>query len=184
MSYSFDTFKNSLAETEEWLKKELATIRTGQATPTVLDSVTVESYGSRLPLNQMATVSLEGSRALRISAWDKSQIKTIEKAIRDRDLGLSISTDEAGVRVFFPEVTTEQREKYVKLAKDRLEQARIAVRVERENTTRIIQELEKSGEISEDEAFRLKDSVQKIVDETNKRLEETFERKKKEILST
>ncbi|MDZ7726139.1 MAG: ribosome recycling factor [Candidatus Campbellbacteria bacterium] len=184
MSYSFDTFRRSLNNTEEWLKKELASIRTGQASPTVLDSVTVEVHGARLPLNQVANISLEGSRALRVNVWDKNQIKAVEKAIRDRDLGLSIATDDSGVRIFFPEVTTEQKEKFVKLAKDRLEQARIAVRGEREDTLKEIQDLEKSSEISEDEAFSLKEQLQKQVDEKNQDLSEIFERKENEILST
>lgn len=184
MSYSFDNFKNTLAETEEWLKKELANIRTGQASPSILDSITVESYGVRTPLNQVGTVGLEGPRALRISVWDKGQIKAIEKAIRDRDLGLSISTDEAGVRVFFPEVTTEQKEKFVKLAKDKLEEARITVRNDRNTAVSDIQKLEKSDAISEDESFRNKEQVQKLVDAANESLSEIFARKEKEILST
>lgn len=184
MSYSFDDFKLALNETEEWLKKELANIRTGQATPTILDSITVETYGSRVPLNQVGTVALEGPRALRVSIWDKGQIKAIEKAIRDRDLGLSITTDEAGVRIFFPEVTTEQKTKFVKLAKDRLEEARVAVRNERNVATAEIQKREKSNSISEDEAFRHKEQVQKLVDATNEKLNEMFERKEKDILTT
>lgn len=184
MSYSFNNFKTALTETEEWLKKELANIRTGQATPAILDSITIESYGSRVPINQVGTVALEGPRALRVSVWDNGQIKAVEKAIRDRDLGLSITTDDAGVRVFFPEVTTEQKTKFVKLAKDRLEEARITVRNERNLATTEIQKLEKSDSISEDEAFRHKEQVQKLVDESNSKLNEMFERKEKDILST
>lgn len=184
MSYSLNDFKSALTETEEWLQKELANIRTGQASPTILDSVSVESYGSRVPINQVGTVSLEGPRALRVSVWDKEQVKAIEKAIRDRDLGLSITTDDSGVRVFFPEVTTEQKTKFVKLAKDKLEEARIAVRNERNNAISEIQKLEKSDAISEDEAFHQKEQVQKLVDTSNVKLNEAFERKEKDILST
>ena len=184
MSYSFNEFKASLAEIEEWLKKELSGIRTGQASPAILDSVTVESYGSRMPINQVATVSLEGARALRVSVWDKGLIKAIEKAISDKDLGLSVSSDDAGVRVFFPEVTTEQKEKFVKLSKDRLEEARIRVKKQRETTSSELQELQKGGGVSEDEVFRLKTEMQKLVDEANERLGEAFVRKEKEIYST
>lgn len=183
MSYSFDNFKNSLKETEEWLQKELSSIRTGQASPAILDSITVESYGSRMPLNQIANISSEGPRALRVSVWDKEQIKAVEKAIRERDLGLSITSDESGVRIFFPEVTTEQKEKFVKLAKDKLEEARIAVRNERNDTLNNIQSLNKSDQISEDEEFRLKEQVQKMVDEMNSKLNDLFERKEKDIHS-
>jgi ribosome recycling factor len=184
MSYSFNEFKTILGETGEWLKGELSSIRTGQASPAILDSITVDSYGSRMPINQVGTVTLEGPRALRVSVWDKSLIKAIEKAITEKDLGLSISVDDVGVRVFFPQVTTEQKEKFVKLAKDRLEEARIRVRKEREVISGELQKLQKESEISEDEMFRLKAEMQKLVDEANESLNELFERKEKEIFST
>ena len=145
MSYSFNEFNAVLSETGEWLKNELSSIRTGQASPAILDSVTVDSYGSRMPINQVGTVTLEGPRALRVSVWDKNLTKAIEKAIAEKDLGLSVSADDAGVRVFFPQVTTEQKEKFVKLAKDRLEEARIRVRKEREAVSGELQKLQKEG---------------------------------------
>lgn len=182
--YSSDDFKSSLSAVEEWVKRELTGIRTGQATPTILDSVNVESYGSRVPINQVGTISLEGARALRISVWDKSLIKSIEKAIQEKDLGLSISSDDAGVRIFFPEVTTEQKEKFVKLAKDRLEEGRVRVKKEREVASGQLQTMQKNGEASEDEVFRLKNEMQKLVDGANEALQDLFERKEKEILST
>lgn len=184
MSYSFNEFKSTLTETEDWLKRELASIRTGEASPAILDSVTVESYGSRMPLNQVGTISLEGPRAIRVSVWDKGLIKAIEKAIQDKDLGLSISSDDAGVRVFFPQVTTEQKQKFVKLAKDRLEEARIRVRKDRETVSGVLQDMQKKGDASEDEVFRLKSEMQKLVDEANEKLNALFERKEKDILST
>jgi ribosome recycling factor len=184
MSYSFNEFKTALSETGEWLKNELSTIRTGQASPAILDSVTVDSYGSRMPINQVGTVTLEGPRALRVSVWDKNLTKAIEKSITEKDLGLSVSADDAGVRVFFPQVTTEQKEKFVKLAKDRLEEARIRVRKERETVSGELQKLQKEGGVSEDEIFRLKAEMQKLVDDTNEKLSQHLERKEKEILST
>ncbi|MEX0910026.1 MAG: ribosome recycling factor [Candidatus Paceibacterota bacterium] len=184
MSYSFNEFKVTLSEAGEWLRRELSSIRTGQASPAILDSVTVDSYGSRMPINQVGTVTLEGPRALRVSVWDKNLIKAIEKAITEKDLGLSISSDDAGVRVFFPQVTMEQKEKFVKLAKDRLEEGRIRVRKERETVSSELQSLQKAGDASEDEVFRLKAEMQKLVDETNEKLNQHFERKEKEILST
>jgi len=183
MSYTLNEFKASLSEVEEWLKRELTSVRTGQASPSILDSVTVDSYGSRMPLNQVGTISPEGARALRVSVWDKGLIKVIEKAIREKDLGLSVSADDQGVRIFFPEVTTEQKEKFVKLAKDRLEEARIRVRKERESSLGEIQNLQKES-LSEDEVFRLKAEIQKLVDEMNEKLNGLFERKEKEILSS
>lgn len=184
MNYSFDAFRAALQDVEGFLKKEFASIRTGHASPSVLDSVVVESYGARMPVHQVGTITLEGPRALRVSVWDKNLVKVVERAVQEKDLGLSISSDEKGVRVFFPDVTTEQKEKFVKLAKEKLEEARIRVRRERDNVSGELQRLQKSGDLSEDEAFRLKAAMQKHVDETNTRLGELFERKEKEILST
>jgi ribosome recycling factor len=184
MSYSFNAFTAALQDVENALKKEFAGIRTGHASPAVLDSVVVESYGARMPIHQVGTITLEGARALRVSVWDKNVIKAVERAIQDKDLGLSVSSDEKGVRIFFPDVTTEQKEKFVKLAKEKLEEARIRVRREREGVSGELQDLQKSGGLSEDEVFRLKTAMQKHVDEANARLNDIFERKEKEILST
>ncbi len=184
MSYSFGAFTAILQEIADSLKKEFSSIRTGQASPAILDSVVVESYGTRMPIHQVGTVTLEGARALRVSVWDKDLVKAVERAVQEKDLGLSVSADDRGVRIFFPDVTTEQKEKFVKLAKEKLEEARIRVRRERENVSGELQSLQKTGELSEDEVFRLKATMQKHVDEANTRLNEMFERKEKEILST
>ncbi|OGD68168.1 ribosome recycling factor [Candidatus Campbellbacteria bacterium RIFCSPLOWO2_02_FULL_35_11] len=181
MSYDFSKFKKELSEIESWLSKEYTTIRTGMASPALLDGVKVESYGSLMPINQLATVGTEDARTLRISPWDKSQVRGMEKAINDANLGVSVVSDSIGIRVIFPELTSERRVLLIKSAKEKLEKARVSLRGEREKEWEDIQKREKDGEISEDEKFRLKDDMQKIVDETNKKFEEIFAKKEKEI---
>lgn len=183
MSYNFGPLKEKLAGAQVWLKNELANIRTGRATPIILDSVHVESYGSKMPINQVASVTIEDPRTLRISPWDNAQIKPIEKAITVANLGLSVVTDDKGLRVVFPELTTERRTQFAKAAKGKLEEARVAVRTAREEVWTDIQKKEKAGDMGEDEKFRAKDDMQKLVDECNAHLDEQYERKEKEILS-
>ncbi|AKM84119.1 TPA: ribosome recycling factor [Candidatus Campbellbacteria bacterium] len=181
MSYDFSKFKKELSEIESWLTKEYTTIRTGMASPALLDSVKVESYGSFMPINQLATVGTEDARTIRVSPWDKSQVRGIEKAINDANLGVSVASDSAGVRVIFPELTSERRVLLIKSAKEKLEKARVSLRGEREKVWEDIQKKEKNGEMGEDEKFSLKEEMQKYVDASNKKFEEIFSKKEKEI---
>ena len=183
MAYEFSILKSKIKDTEEWLKKELGSIRTGRANMAVLDSITVEAYGSYMPINQLANVSVEDPRTIRIAPWDMSLGKNIDKAIGLSNLGLSSSVDDKGVRIFFPELTGERREMLVKLAKEKFEEARIALRKERENSWDDIQTKEKEGLMSEDEKFRSKDEMQKFIDEGNRKLEELFSKKQEEVLN-
>jgi len=163
-----------LQEAIEWLKKEFAAIRTGQASPALLDGVRVDSYGASMPMNQVATVGVEDARTLRISPWDATQIPAIEKAIQLADLGVSLSTDSSGIRVIFPELTADRRVQLQKLAKSKFEDARISVRSVRDEAMKHIEKLEKDGEIGEDAKFSQKESVQKKVEATNASLETLF----------
>ena len=183
MTYDFSSLNKKITDTEEWLKKEFQGIRTGRATPALLDSVQVDSYGSRVPLNQVGSVSVEDARTLRVVPWNQEQIKDIEKAVTDANLGVGIFSDEKGVRVSFPELTSERRQSLIKLSKDKLEEARISLRNERDVVWSDIQRKEKDGEISEDDKFRYKDEMQKLIDEGNKVLEELGDKKEKEINS-
>lgn len=170
-----------LQEAKDWLQKEYSTIRTGQASPALLDGVRVESYGSMLPLNQVANVGVEDARTLRVSPWDVSQVAAIEQAIRDTDLGVSLATDSSGVRVIFPELTVERREQLLKLAKSKLEDSRIVVRSARDEAMKQIDKSEKAGDISEDEKFAEKETAQSEIDATNKELEKLFLQKEQEL---
>jgi ribosome recycling factor len=173
--------KQKAQETKEWLQKEYASIRTGQASPALLDSVRVESYGSLVPLNQVGSVGSEDARTLRIAPWDSSQVAAIERALRDADLGVSVVTDSTGLRVVFPELTAERREKLLKLAKAKLEDARIAVRALRDEAMKAIDKAEKNAEISEDEKFTQKEAVQTVVENCNRDLELLFTQKEQEL---
>lgn len=181
MAYDFKPLEKRLKEIEERAQKELAAIRTGRATPAILDGVMVESYGTRVPINQVAGVSVEDARSLKIAPWDQSVGKEIEKAIITANLGVSVGSGDGGVRVVFPELTGETRQKLLKVAKERVEEMRGAVRGARDEVWSDIQKQEKEKKISEDEKFRSKDEMQKRVDATNKSFEAMLERKEKEI---
>lgn len=181
MAYNFTSFKQNIKDTEDWLKKEFTNIRTGRATPAILDSVRVEAYGGEMTITQVANVSVEDARMLRITPWDASLAKSIEKSIITSDLGLSVSVDDKGLRVVFPELTSERRVSMVKIAKQKLEDAKVTIRGEREKVIKDIDKQEKDGIISEDDKFRLKTELQKIIDDSNKVLEEILAKKEKEI---
>lgn len=183
MTYDFSLFTKRQKEIEEWLSAELASIRTGRASSTLLDSVMVESYGTKMPINQLATVTTEDARSLKIIPWDYSQMKAIERAIEAKDLGVSVVSGDTGLRVSFPEVTGEGRTRLIKLANEKLEEAKVSLKLERDKQSGQIQDLEKKGEISEDERFRLKEELQKLVDQARTIFEEMGKRKEKEILS-
>jgi len=182
MTYSFSKFKDGLKEKEKWFRHECSQIRTGRANLSVLDSVTVEAYGAKMPLEGVASMNIEDSRTIRITPWDKNNSKAIEKVILTASLGLSVSVDEKGIRVIFPELTADRRQMLVKLVKDKLEQTRIGVRKLRDDAIKDIDTKEKQGGMGEDEKFRLKQEVQKIVGDINKSLDGLLEKKEKEIL--
>ncbi len=181
MAYNFTEFKTKANGSVEWLKKEMSAIRTGRATPNLLDSVQVEAYDSRVPVEQVAGVTIEDARCIRVSPWDMTQVKAIEKAIVLANLGVSVAVDDKGIRVIFPELTSERRVSLMKIAKQKLEEARISLRTEREGVWDDIQKQTKEGIIREDDKFRLKDELQKIVDETNTKFDELAMKKEKEI---
>ncbi len=181
--YSLEPLKNKVKETANWLDKELASVRTGRANPALLDGVRVDSYGSQVAINQVGSIAVEDARSIRISPWDQSLVKAVEKAVAAANLGVSLAIDEKGVRVIFPELTGERRAQIVKVAKEKFEQARVTVRKERDWTIQEIEKKEKAKEMGEDDKFRLKTEVQKIIDEANKKLEASMAKKEKEILS-
>ena len=156
-------------------------MRTGRAGPAILDGVQVESYGTRVPINQVANIAIEDARTLRIVPWDMSLAKEIEKAITLANLGLSVGMDEKGVRVFFPELTAERRTSLVKLAKEKVEEMRTALRLARDEVWSDIQKQEREGTLPEDEKFRAKEEMQKRVDAANATFDTALVRKEKEI---
>lgn len=180
--YDFSHFKKQADETAEWLKREFSGLRTGRATPAVLDGVMVESYGTMMSIKELASIGIEDPRTLRISPWDMSQVKAIEKAIQTSDTGLAVSVDDKGLRAIFPELSSERRQSLMKVAKQKLEDARVAIRGEREKVKEDIEAKKKSAAIGEDDKFRYLEELQKHVEKYNADLDGMFERKETEIL--
>lgn len=183
MAYNFQPLKTSIGGIEEWLKREFQGVRTGRATPTLLDGVNVEAYGSRMPLNQVGGITVEDARTLRISPWDTTQVKAIEKAIVDANLGVGVGSDDKGVRVSFPELTSERRTQLIKLMKEKLEDARVKVRAARTDIMSELEKQEKSGDMGKDDLFRHKAEVQKIIDAAGESLEAIAKKKEDEIMN-
>jgi len=181
MNYDFKVFDGKIAGAREWLSREYAGIRTGRASPAILDGISVSAYGSMAPLKQVANVGIEDARTLRVSAWDASIVKDIERAITAANLGVGTTADSSGLRVTFPELTAERREQLVKVAKHKLEEARTAIRIARDETWKDIQEKEREGTLTEDDKFQIKEELQKRVDSGNGELEKAFEKKETEM---
>ncbi len=179
MSFSYTQLDAGLEEVSGWLSREYSRVHTGRASPMLLDGVMVEAYGSFQPIKNVGSVGVEDARTLRISLWDKSVIKDVEKAIIAANLGLTVSADGEGMRVIFPMLTTENRQRLVKVLKDKMEDARISVRKEREAALTSL----KSAELPEDDQRRAKEEIQKRVDAINAKLESIFSTKETEILS-
>lgn len=181
MAYNFQPFKLASEGVVNWLQKEFSSLRTGRSTPTILDAISVESYGSRVPINQVANITVQDVKTLRIVPWDKSITQALDTAIRESNLGLSVAVDDQGLRVSFPELTSDRRASLIKLSKQKLEEARITLRGERERVLNDLEKKEKESEISKDERFRLKEELQKLVDDTNRKFDSLAIMKEKEI---
>ncbi|MEX0917277.1 MAG: ribosome recycling factor [Candidatus Paceibacterota bacterium] len=181
MKYDFKHLKAKTEEAKDWLRGEYSGIRASRATPALLDGIQGEVYGSRMPLNQIGNVSVLDARSLRVTPFDVSQVKEIERAVTNSGLGASVGADQNGVVVSFPELTSERREQLAKLVKSKLEEARISVRNVRDETWSDIQKKEKADELTEDDKYQGKEEMQEIVDKGNKELNEISERKLKEI---
>lgn len=181
MAYDFSSLDKNIKETEEWLTREFSGIRTGRASPAILDGVRVDAYGARTSLKELGSVTIEDARTLRIVLWDKSLNKAAEKAIGESDLGISVATDDQGLRVFFPELTAERRTMLLKIANEKLEQAKITIRGHRADAIKQLDAAEKEGGMGKDELVRLKEDVQKKIDAGSAELEAHSKRKHDEI---
>ena len=176
-----DALKAKVAETKEWLVKELSGVRTGRAAPQLLENVRVDVYGAMTPLSQVATVGVEDAKTLVISPWDKENAKHIEKAIAEADLGVSTQAGDTSVRVIFPDLTAERRAMLSKLVGDRIEQAKVTLRGARNDAITTFEKQKKDGDIGEDQLFTFKEQIQKIIDQGTKDLDELGAKKRVEI---
>lgn len=179
--YDFTYLKEQTQKTLEWLHKEIAAYRTGRATPALIENILVDYYGTKTPLKQMATINVQDAKTLLVQPWDKTVVLQIEDAIRRELSGLQPVADKEILRIILPELTTERREELLKAVGKKLEEAKIALRQERDKIWKDIQDKEKSGEITEDAKFKSKDDMQKIIDEAGEKLEEIANKKRGEI---
>ncbi|MEN3347725.1 MAG: ribosome recycling factor [Bradyrhizobium sp.] len=181
--FDINEVKRRMQGATQSLKHELGGLRTGRAAASMLEPVQVEAYGSHMPLNQVATISVPEPRLLSVQVWDKSMVKAVEKAIVDSNLGLSPATEGQVLRLRIPELNEERRKELVKVAHKYAEQAKVAVRHVRRDGLDIIKKMEKNHEISEDDQERLSNEVQKATDGVIHEVDQLLAAKEKEILT-
>jgi ribosome recycling factor len=162
--FSLDQLKQRMQKSVASLKEELAGLRTGRASASLLEPITVEAYGSRMPLNQLATVTVPEPRMLSVQVWDRGMANAVEKAIRDSGLGLNPVGEGTVIRVPLPELNEERRRELTKVAHKYAEDARVAVRHIRRDGMDLLKKLEKDGDLGQDEARSLGEQVQKVTD--------------------
>jgi ribosome recycling factor len=166
----------------EALRREFSGVRTGKASPALLDTVKVDAYGSMMPLNQVGTVTAPEARMLMVQPWDKSLLKAIEKGLRESDLGLNPSNDGQNIRIPIPPLTEERRKEYVRLVHKLTEEARVAVRNVRRDANDEIKHRQKDEGLSEDDIRREQGEVQKLTDQYIAKIEELMKHKEAEIM--
>ncbi|GAB4219701.1 MAG: ribosome recycling factor [Spirochaetota bacterium] len=178
-----DDVKNRMQKSVQNLAKDFATIRTGRANPAIFDNVKVEAYGTEMPLNQVATISCPEPRLVVIQPWDRTNLSAIEKAILKSNLSLTPNNDGNIIRIQIPELTEERRKEYVKMIKQKAEECKVAIRNIRRDGNDMVKDLEKSREISEDDAKNALDEIQKITDKFVAEVQTMTDGKEKEIMS-
>jgi len=179
---AFSTADDKMPKSIQALKRDLETIRTGRATPALVESIHVDAYGVSTPLNQMATISAPDPKLLVITPWDKSIVGNIAKAIQKSDLGLNPINDGAALRLVIPPPTEERRKELGKVVRKRVEDAKVAVRNIRRDVVEELRKLEKDKEISQDENRRAMDRLQKLTDSFIEQATQVGQAKEKEIM--
>ena len=174
--------KSRMDKSIEAFRSEIAKIRTGKATTALLDGIKVDYYGTMTALNQVGNVIATDATTISITPWEKSLLPAIEKAIQEANIGVNPNNDGDFIKLFFPPMTSEQRQEIVKQAKGMVEHAKIAVRNVRKDGNDKIKKLEKEKEISEDESKKAQEQIQKITDEYIAKVDETFKAKEADIL--
>ena len=182
MSADENDLKRRMDGAIEALKREFAGLRTGRASTSLLDNIQVDAYGAAMPMNQVASVSVPELRLLTVQVWDNGNIKAVEKAIIDSELGLNPQTEGNLIRVPIPELSEERREEMTRVAAKYAEQARVAVRNVRRDGMDALKKLEKDGEISQDEHRARGDDIQQMTDGHISNIDELLEAKEQEIM--
>ena len=166
----------------EALRKEFAGLRTGRASASLLEPITVDAYGQQMPMNQVGTIGVPEPRLLTVQVWDRSLVGATEKAIRESELGLNPQTEGQLIRIPIPELNEERRQEIVKVAHKYAEQARVAIRNVRRDGMHILTKMEKDGDMSQDEHHAWSDDIQKLTDEFTTAVDDALANKEKEIL--
>lgn len=174
-------FKKGLEQIKNRFKDEISGIRAGRATPDLISKILIDCYGTKCPLMETAAIGVDDARTLRVQPWDKNLIINIETGIRNSELGVQPVIDKETIRVTLPELTTERKKQLTKLLHQKLEDARVNAKMQRDGFWKETQEKERKGEISEDEKFHMKDELQKAIDKFHEELEEIANKKEKEI---
>ncbi len=175
MSYNFTAFNTQVKTIETWLHNEFGNIRTGRASISFLDQVRVEAYGEMSPLANVASVGIEDAKTIKISPWDTSLIRAIEKGITAADLGVSTAVDSAGIRVIFPDLTGERRQQLAKLAKTKLEDAKVQLRQARAEVN------DDMKDMTEDDIARTKKELEALMITATSSLDSIYAKKETEI---
>lgn len=178
----YDSHEDRMKKALEVLRKELASLRAGRATPALLDKVVVDYYGTPTPINQVANVAVPEPRMITIQPWEKSMLAAIEKAILKSDLGITPNSDGVLIRLTIPQLNQERRTELAKAIHKKAEDARVAVRNLRRDANDSIKKMEKDKTISEDEAKKAQDDMQKLTDKYIKEIDQVMAAKEKEIM--
>lgn len=168
----------------EFAKNEAAGIRTGRANSSLVEDIQIDYMGSRLRIKELATINIPEPRMILIQPWDKGAIPALEKGIRDSLLGLNPVTDSNGLRLNLPALTEERRKEFIKLLKQKMEDARIKMRQIREDILKKVQAEVREKKAAEDDLFRTKEELQKIIDDFNKKIDDLFKRKEQELMTS
>ncbi len=166
----------------ETVRKEFSGLRTGRASPQLLDPVVVDAYGSKMPLNQVGSVNIPEARMLTVQVWDQGLVSSVEKAIREANLGVNPQSEGNVIRLRLPDLTQERRAELSKLAGKYAETGKVAIRNVRRDGMELVKKMEKDKKISEDDLARLEKEVQKLTDDHVKKIDETLAAKEKEIM--
>ena len=182
MTIEFNSYEEKMDKTLNNLKKEYLGLRTGRASASLLEPVFVEAYGGKVPINQVGNISVPESRLITVQVWDESLIQSVEKAIRNSELGLNPMIEGNNIRVPIPELSQERRIEIVKVASKYSEEAKITVRNIRRDAMDKIKDEEKQKSISKDDSFQFSEKIQKLTDKYVDKIENIFEDKQKDIL--
>ncbi|MEK7634465.1 MAG: ribosome recycling factor [Patescibacteria group bacterium] len=173
--------ENKIKEILNYFKDQLSAIRSGRPTPKLVEDLSVDYFGQKMTIKQLGSINIIPPREIQISVWDKQAVGGVIKAIENSNLSVSANTDGNLIRINLPALSTERRQELIKVAKKEAEETKIKIRHSRDEFNKKISSQEESGEITEDQKFKLKNDVQKMVDGANKNIEEIIEKKTKEI---